>query len=120
VTIPDCKRCQLYSGSLYLSCTVHPTGPAPNGCLDFAPNAAAAVEEKDKLWFPDRSGWYAGGPVPTPSFTLTIQEQLDLLESHPRFTGCCPQCGWEYDPGNLPAVHWDCPQPDCGWKDDSV
>jgi len=55
---------------------------------------------------------------PKSKIGMTTQEQLDLLESHPLFTGCCPQCRWEFDRSNLPAVHWDCP--DCGWKDDSV
>jgi hypothetical protein len=116
--ISDCNRCQLYSGSLYLPCAVHPTGPAPDGCLDFTPNATATVEEDDDLWFPDRSGWYAGEPVSAPSSTLTTQEQLDLLDAHPLFTGACPQCGWDYDRSCPPTVHWDCPG--CGWKDDSV
>lgn len=73
MTIPECKSCQLYSGSLYLPCAVHPTGPAPDGCLDLAPNAAATLEE-DELWFPDGSGWYAGEPVSVSSSTLTTQE----------------------------------------------
>jgi len=115
---PDCHRCQLHSSSLHLPCAVHPTGPAPDGCLDFAPNAAATGEEDDDLWFPDRSDWYAGEPIPAPSSTPTTQKQLDLLDSHPLFTCCCPQCGWQFDPNSLPAVHWDCP--DCGWKDDFV
>lgn len=115
---PDCKSCQLYSGSLYLPCAVHPTGPAPDGCLDFAPNAAAVVQEDDDLWFPYRPGWYAGEPVPAPSSTLKIQEQLDLLDSHPLFTGCCPECRRHFDRSNPPVVHWDCHR--CGWKDNSV
>lgn len=119
MTSPNCKQCQLYSGSLHLPCAVHPCGPAPDGCLDFAPNTAAAVvQEDEELWFPDSAGWYAGEPVPTPSSTLTTEEQLDLLESHPLFTGCCPQCGWEFDRSNPPLVHWDCPE--CGWKDNSL
>lgn len=118
MTSPECNRCQLYSGSLYLPCAVHPTGPDPDGCLDFAPNAAAEMEEDNDLWFPDGFGWYAGEPVPHPSSTLTTQEQLDLLDSHPLFTGCCPECGWEFESNNLPAVHWDCLE--CGPKDDSV
>lgn len=67
MTSSNCKQCQLYSGSLYLPCAVHPTGPAADGCLDFAPNAAAAIEEEDELWFPNR---YARKRVPAPAFTL--------------------------------------------------
>jgi hypothetical protein len=113
VTNSDCKQCQLYSDSdsLYLSCTVHPTGPAPANCLDFAPNAAATVEDEDELWLPASPGWYAGEPVPGPSSNLTTQEQLDLLDSHLLFTGCCPQCGWEYDEGAAALSDWSCPWP---------
>jgi len=62
------------------------------------------VQEEDEPWLPDSSGWYAGEPIAKPSYTLTTQEQMDLLELHLLFTGCCPQCGWEFDRRNLPAV----------------
>lgn len=43
-------------------------------------------------------------------------EELKALESHPFFTGQCPQCGTAYqNEGQLP-VYWDCRS--CGWKDD--
>lgn len=88
MTSSDCNRCQLYSGSLYLPCAVHPTGPTAGVCLDFAPNAAAALEEDDELWFPDRFGWHAGEPVPGPPF---------IQPDNPGETGRT---------GFSPPVHW--------------
>lgn len=73
MTSPDCKSCQLYSGSLYLPCAVHPTGPAPDGCLDFAPNAAAAVDEEDELWFPDGSGVHFRQPMKQTKSSSTMK-----------------------------------------------
>lgn len=81
-------------------------------------NADAVVQEEDERWFAYSSGWYAREPVPTSCTTLPTQEQLDLLDSHPLFTGCCPHCSWEVDRSSPPDIHWD--GPDCGWKDDSV
>jgi len=78
---PECDLCQLYSGSLYLPCAVHPTGPAPDGCLDFAPNAAATVEEEDELWFPDSSGWYAKEPTNSPLSGLIMIAEINRLSN---------------------------------------
>jgi predicted RNA-binding Zn-ribbon protein involved in translation (DUF1610 family) len=48
----------------------------------------------------------------------TREQQLDLLDTHPLFTGRCPQCGYEFQRDYTARVHWDCPQ--CGWLDDTV
>jgi hypothetical protein len=45
-------------------------------------------------------------------------QQLELLDTHPLFTGRCPQCEMTYPKYEQPPVHWDCPE--CGWMDDSV
>ena len=47
---------------------------------------------------------------------LTPEQRLEILETHPLFTGKCPQCGHEF--ADYPLIHWDCPA--CGWIDDSV
>lgn len=46
-----------------------------------------------------------------------LEHSLELLETHPIFTGRCPDCGYEFDADELP-VHFDCPE--CGWIDDSI
>ncbi len=49
----------------------------------------------------------------------TREEQLEILNTHPFFTGICPQCRHKFEQDNLP-VHFDCPNAECGWIDDSV
>ena len=62
--------------------------------------------------------WYDGELIPIEPQRLTNEERLELLDSHPLFTGVCPECGYQFPKDNLPHVHWDCPT--CGWVDDSV
>ncbi len=56
--------------------------------------------------------------MPNRPSRYTPEEQLEILDNHPFFTGVCPQCGHRFDKNNPPAVHWDCPE--CGFIDDSV
>lgn len=113
--IPDCDRCLLYSHNPHLVCAVHPSGVEGNSCLDFRPDPNAEPEE---LWSPEGYSWYGGELIPNRRSRLTPEEQLEILETHPFFTGVCPRCGYEFDKINPPEVHWDCPS--CGWIDDSV
>ena len=48
----------------------------------------------------------------------TPEQQLELLDTHPLFTGRCPRCEITYPQYETPSVHWDCSA--CGWMDDSV
>jgi len=49
---------------------------------------------------------------------ITPEQQWQVLESHPLFTGHCPSCGYRF-PSHVPElIHFDCPE--CGWIDDSV
>ena len=54
----------------------------------------------------------------TPGSAGHALQQLELLDTHPLFTGRCPQCEMTYPQYETPPVHWDCPE--CGWMDDSV
>jgi hypothetical protein len=45
-------------------------------------------------------------------------QQLELLDTHPLFTGRCPRCEMTYPQYETPPIHWDCSA--CGWIDDSV
>jgi hypothetical protein len=87
-------------------------------CLDFrqAPNLPPADE--DEQWNPEGYYWWDGELYPIRTPTLTVEEQLATLESHPIFTGVCPKCRYEFDRSDLPVIHWDCAA--CGWRDDSV
>ena len=115
--IPDCNRCLLYAHNPHLICTVHPSGVDSDRCLDFRPDLNAEVEEQ---WSPEGYSWYGDELIANRPSRYTPEQQLEILDSHPFFTGVCPNCGYRFDKNNPPKVHWDCPNPDCGWMDDSV
>ncbi len=48
--------------------------------------------------------------------SLSKAEQLQVMMTHPFFTGYCPQCGQEFAQITPPPEHWDCEE--CGWLDD--
>ena len=88
-------------------------------CLDFRLNPDIEIESEEEQWLPEGYSDYDGKLVPNQS-RYTPEEQLEILDSYPFFTGICPQCGHKFEPSNPPKVHWDCPSPDCDWIDDSV
>jgi hypothetical protein len=110
-----CQHCQMFSSNPHLFCAIHPNGPAADGCLDYAPNARVLAEEQWEVTVPS---YYLGQPVPGFGRVLTVEEQWEILNWHPLFTGVCPECGAVFDQANPPEVHWDCSG--CGWKDDTV
>jgi hypothetical protein len=124
--LPECDRCQLYARSPYIVCTVHPTGVDSDSCLDFRSNQNAESEE---LWEPEGAryindeliverSYYNGEEIRQPQRRLTLEEQWEILETHPFFTGHCPKCRYQF-PSHVPElIHFDCPV--CGWIDDSV
>lgn len=112
--LPECNHCLLYSHNPHLVCAVHPYG-VDDSCLDFRldPNA-----EPEELWEPEGASYYDGELILQPKQHLTTEEKLQLLDTHPMFTGCCPSCDYQF-PSHIPElVHFDCPR--CGWIDDSV
>jgi len=113
--LPECDRCQLYAHNPHLICAVHPTGPKTDICLDFRedPNIAP-----DELWEPEGASYYNGELILQPRQRWTPEEQLELLDTHPLFTGLCPQCEHPFPKYERPPVHWDCAE--CGWMDDAV
>uniref|UniRef100_B8HWA2 Uncharacterized protein n=1 Tax=Cyanothece sp. (strain PCC 7425 / ATCC 29141) TaxID=395961 RepID=B8HWA2_CYAP4 len=49
---------------------------------------------------------------------LSRSEQLEVMQTHPLFTGKCPCCGSRVPHHSLPPARWDCH--DCGWEDDAL
>jgi len=109
------SRCLFYSHSEYLVCQVHPKGVDSDRCLDFRPDSNAKEEE---LWSPEDYSWYGNELIANRPSRYTPEQQLGILDTHPFFTGVCPQCEYEFDKNNPPAVHWDCSE--CGWIDDAI
>ncbi len=113
--IPECDRCLLNPHNPHMVCAVHPAGPQGDSCLDFRLDPNAEAEE---LWQPEGASYYNGELILQPQQRRTQQQQLELLDTHPMFTGKCPQCGYEFDRDWSARVHWDCSE--CGFLDDSV
>ncbi|MBP0022208.1 MAG: hypothetical protein J7647_32210 [Cyanobacteria bacterium SBLK] len=115
--IEQCDRCLFYSRSVHVICSIHPYGVEGNECLDFRENPNLQAEDRE-LWAPQGYSWYGDELVSHAPPRYTPEQQLELLDTHPFFTGICPQCGHKFDRDNLPRVHWDCPS--CGWMDDTI
>ena len=124
--ITECSRCRFYSGNPYLICAIVPGGPDNLECHHFAPDSDIEPEE---LWEPQRARYidnelvleptyYNGEEIRQPTQQRMREEQLEPPNSHPMFSGFCPQCGYMFQRDYTALVHWDCPE--CGWKDDSV
>ncbi|MCM1985143.1 hypothetical protein [Lyngbya confervoides] len=106
--IPQCDRCQYNAFSEYLVCALHPGGPDGAPCQDFEPWPAGLGE------FPDLGYPEAGLEVHASALSrLSLLEQLEQIESHPMFSGHCPQCGHKL--GHGPRLTWNCDR--CGWED---
>lgn len=133
--IKNCDRCLFYSHDYLIVCAVHPGGPANDTCLDFRENPELESKQfvdflgigetyenpysnEQDQWQPEGASYYNGELILQPPQRWTREEQLELIEWHPLFTGFCPQCGAFFDRDYTARVHWDCAE--CGWMDDSV
>jgi len=85
--------------------------------------------DDEELWEPEGARYingelvierslYNSEEIVQPRQRWTKEEQLELLDTHPLFTGKCPQCGYQFERDYTARVHWDCPE--CGWIDDAV
>lgn len=142
VKLPQCDRCLLRAHEQLIVCAVHPSGPTGDTCLDFRPNSQLEdnrfvdflgleaqqqdnepfsnpfnLEPDEELWEPEGASYYAGELILQPQKRWTQKEQLELLDTHPMFTGKCPACNQQFPEYEKPSIHWDCP---CGWIDDTV
>jgi hypothetical protein len=142
--ILQCDRCLYYSHNYHIVCALHPAGPDTGTCSDFTPDPdhshvtrfkdflglqrrgedfdeafynPCGTSHNEQLWEPVGASYYAGELIVQPHKRWTREEQLQLLDTHPIFTGCCPQCGAEFERDYRAMVHWDCP---CGWMDDTI
>jgi hypothetical protein len=113
--IPDCDRCRFCNHSAHLICAVLPNGPDEDTCPYFSLDPDAPEQE---LWEPEGATYYNGELILQPKQYWTLEEQLELLDTHPVFTGSCPECRYQYSKIVPPKIYWDCPN--CGWCDDSV
>jgi len=129
--ILNCDRCIFCAHDHHLVCAPHPDGADGDTCLDFETDPKLEsrrfidflglqqtdLELDDELWEPQEASFYNGELILQPRQRWTQEEQLELLDTHPMFTGTCPACGAQFEGDYRVLVHWDCP---CGWKDDSI
>ncbi|NJN22048.1 MAG: hypothetical protein HC812_13770 [Leptolyngbya sp. RL_3_1] len=113
-----CDLCLFYTHNPYLVCAIHPTGAAGESCLDFRPNEHQGAADPLEWWEPEGASYYGDELVIEPLQRLTNQQRLELLDTHPMFTGRCPNCEMPIRQTTPARVHWDCER--CGWVDDSV
>ncbi|QGZ91848.1 hypothetical protein [Microcystis aeruginosa] len=45
----------------------------------------------------------------------TREEQEKILDTHPFFTGICPDCKHIFTTSPAPREPWQCPE--CGWRE---
>ncbi len=109
-----CDRCLLYAHNPHLVCAVHPKGVNSDNCIDFRPDPNIKEEEQ---WSPEGYSWYGDELIPNRPSRYTSEEQLEILDNHPFFSGVCPNCGYRFSQDKQ-IVHYDCPV--CDWIDDSV
>lgn len=115
VKIPDCDRCLLYTHQIYFVCAVHPEGVETEKCPDFRPDPEA-IEDKE-LWSPVGYSWYGDELIPDRLCRYTREEQEKILDTHPFFTGVCPDCQHIFTSSPTPRDIWQCPE--CGgWESD--
>lgn len=105
----------------HLLCAAHPYGPEGDTCADFSPNPELKgkrfvdfvgllqqnadhfdsskffsnpfdLKPDEELWEPEGASYYAGELILQPQQRWTQAEQLELLDTHPMFTGKCPAC----------------------------
>jgi hypothetical protein len=88
--IPHYDRCLNYVHSNDLVCEIHPEGVDGEVCPDLRLPVTYETEH-----------------VPS----LTRSQQLQILMTHPMFTGLCPQCRYVYGE-NRDRMSWNCPM--CG------
>jgi hypothetical protein len=117
-----CDLCRFCAHSPHLVCALHPDGVEGSSCNDFELRLEIPDEEAmawyGEQWQPEGAIYYGGELILEPVQQLTMEQRLDLLDTHPLFTGRCPNCEMPLRQTDPPRVHWDCEH--CGWVDDSV
>lgn len=118
----QCDRCLFCAHDPRIVCAIHPAGPRSHNCIDFRPDPE--LEGKRFVDFlelqrqPEAPSYYDRQLIVQPQQRWTREEQMELLDQHPLFTGRCPECGATIERDYLAKVHFDCVE--CGWMNDSV
>ncbi len=142
--ILECDLCLFCAHGSQIVYALHPDGVEFDSCLDF--RAYPELEGKhfknflgwrnqqrfderyshshenedpdQKLWSAESACYYNGELILHQPPRWTQSEQMELLDTHPLFTGKCPDCGAVFNQYYIVRVHWDCSE--CGWMDDTV
>ena len=88
-----CNLCKYCAHSPYLVCAEHPGGVEGNSCKDFRlairerPSSDAPLAWSGEGWQPEGASYYGGELILDPVRVRSLDEQVQLLDSHPLFTG---------------------------------
>jgi hypothetical protein len=113
-----CDLCHFYANSPFLVCFINPTGVEGGHCEEFCAKQDQSTGASLEWWEPVGASYYGDELVITSVQRLTNQQRLELLDSHPLFTGRCPHCEMPMRQTVPARVHWDCQA--CGWVDESI
>lgn len=113
-----CDLCRFYSRSPYLVCAEYPAGVEGDSCPDFRLVLRERPIPEGEPWQPLGASYYGDDLVLDPVQRLSLEQQLEMLDVHPLFTGRCPNCERPIPQAVPGQIHWDCGH--CGWGDDSV
>ena len=56
------------------------------------------LDPEAEQWEPEGASYYNGELILQPRQLWTREEQMELLDTHPMFTGRCPQCEMPFHP----------------------
>jgi hypothetical protein len=107
--------------SPYMVCAINPKGVDGPSCPDYRSGTSTAQDQPldwFEPWQPENASYYGDELVLSPVNRLTMRQRLELLNTHPLFTGRCPNCEQTLHQTDPLRIHWDCQH--CGWTDDSV
>ncbi len=91
--LKDCDRCQFYTGSPLLACTVHPMGVEDGHCPDFREDhtwrwkqflqldwIASGENDPDERWEPEGASYYNREQIISPEQRWNDDQRLELLD----------------------------------------
>ncbi|MBD3886816.1 hypothetical protein IFO70_34835 [Phormidium tenue FACHB-886] len=111
--LPQCEDCLLHACPPQRVCAVHPAG-VEGDCLDFRPAPTTPAEVIGQ----PAGASYNGEVILQPAGRWSVEQQLELLNWHPCFSGRCPQCQQPIAQQQPHQADWHCTA--CGWVNESA
>ena len=115
--LPECQHCQFNGrwsktdrrSSTYIVCAVHPGGAPEDYCIDFRP--ICNTQSRLKLTMEEYM-FYGSDYIAIAPTRLTQSDRELILNTHPLYTGKCPQCNYQFPKDH----HFNGECPVCNWR----